>query len=39
MGGLLSKEVWAQCPSPKGKVVLGIKRLYSRQIGERGEVV
>ena len=39
MGGLISKGVWTQCPRPKGKVVLGTKRLYSRKIGERGEVM
>ena len=39
MGGLISKGVWTQCPRPKGKVMLGTKRLNSRKIGERGEVV
>ena len=39
MGGLISKGVWIQCPRPKGNVVLGTKRLYSRKIEERGEVV
>ena len=39
MGGLISKEVWAQYPCPKGKVVLGTKRLNSRKVGERGGVV
>ena len=39
MGGLISKGVWTQYPDPKRKVMLGTKRLYSRKIGERGEVV
>ena len=39
MCGLINKGVWTQCPRSKGKVVLGTKRLYSRKIGERGEVV
>ena len=39
VGGLISKVVWTQCPRPKGNVVLGTKRLSSRRIGERGEVV
>ena len=39
MGGRISKEVWTQCPRPKGKVVLDPMRLFSRNVGERGEVV
>ena len=39
IGGLVSKRLWTQCPSPKGNIVLGTSRLYNRKIGERGEVV
>ena len=39
VGGLISKEVWTQCPRPKGKVVRGTKRLYSLKIIERGEIM
>ncbi|CAM9772712.1 unnamed protein product [Ascophyllum nodosum] len=38
MGGLISKAVWTQFPRPKGRVMLGTKRLYSRKRRERGEV-
>ena len=39
LDGLISEGVWAQCLHPKGKVVLGTKRLYSCKNGKRGEVV
>ena len=39
MGGPFSKRVWTHHPLPKGKVLLGTKQVYSRKIGEGGEVV
>ncbi|CAM9219629.1 unnamed protein product, partial [Sphacelaria rigidula] len=37
--GLIDKDVRAQVQRPKGKVMLGTKRLYIRETGEHGEVV
>lgn len=39
MDSLISKGIWTQFPHLAGEVVLGIKRLYSRKIGEHSEQV
>lgn len=39
MGGIVSRGDWTKCPRLKEKVVLDTNRLYSREIGERREVV
>lgn len=39
MDRLINKTVWTQASRPKENVFLGIKRLYTKTIGEHGEVV
>lgn len=39
MDGLVSRNVWTQAPHPKGTVVLGTKRFYTINVGERGEAI